>query len=100
MLKTKDMFLLSAIADKTGLSTELPAILKNKDQEQVGIQLVAFVISKLYKAQNEVIALIVSATGKTKDEVDNLGMKELVEVVKGILGEEGILDFFTNSVKE
>ncbi len=100
MLKTKDMFLLSAIADKTGLSAELPAILKGKDQEQVGIQLVAFVISKLYKAQTEVVALIVSATGKTKDEVDNLGMKELVVVVKGILSEEGILDFFTNSAKE
>ena len=100
MLKTKDMFLLSAIADKTGLSAELPTILKGKDQEQVGIQLVAFVISKLYKAQTEVVALIVSATGKTKDEVDNLGMKELVAVVKGILSEEGILDFFTNSAKE
>jgi len=99
MLKTKDMFLLSAIADKTGITAELPAILKSKDQEQVGIQLVALVVSKLYKAQAEVVALIVSATGKTKEEVDNLGMKELVSTVKGILGEEGILDFFTNSAK-
>lgn len=100
MLKAKDMFLLSAIADKTGLGEQLPQIIKGKDADQVGVQLVGLIASKLYKAQTEVIALIVSATGKTKEEVDNMGMKDLVSTIKDLLAEEGVIDFFTKSAED
>ena len=100
MLKTKDMFLLSAIADKTGIAEQLPTIMKDKDANTVGVKIVGLVISKLYKAENEVIALIVSSTGKSLEQVKGMALKELIETVKGILAEEGVLDFFTNSAEE
>lgn len=100
MLKTKDMFLLSAIADKTELANELPRIMKDEDANSVGLQIIALVIAKLYKAEAEVMDLIASATGKKLKEVAEMPMKEMIEAVKQILSEEGILDFFTKSVQE
>ncbi len=100
MLKTRDMFLLSAIADKTELANELPRIMKSEDVNSIGIQIIALVVSKLYKAESEVMDLIASATGKKLKDISEMSMKETIEAVKEILSEEGILDFFTKPVQE
>ena len=100
MLKTRDMFLLSAIADKTELANELPRIMKSEDVNSIGIQIIALVVSKLYKAESEVMDLIATATGKKLKDISEMSMKETIEAVKEILSEEGILDFFTKPVQE
>jgi hypothetical protein len=103
MLKTKDMFTLSEAVDKMGLTNDLPNLFKGRDkknEEVFGVELLTLVASKLYKARKEVVELIVSDSGKTKEEVEGMGMKEFVDTVKAMLSQEDVKGFFTSLAKE
>lgn len=100
MLKQKDMFTLSAIVDKMELENDINKIISQKgkkDTAEVGKVLVFSIARKLHRAQSEVTALLSSATGKTKKEIEDLPLKETVKLIKGILQEEGVMDFLSQS---
>lgn len=100
MLKQKDMFTLSAIVDKMELESDINKIVSQKgkrDTTEIGKVLVFSIARKLHRAQTEVTQLLSSATGKTKKEIEDLPLKETVGLIKGILQEEGVMDFLSQS---
>lgn len=93
-LQAKDMFKLSAIIDKMGF--KINALDENgivKPQAEVGMEMFQFIISKIYLAQDEIIDLIADLTQKSKDEVEQQSPKEIIDTVKEILAQDGVLDF-------
>lgn len=100
MVKTRHLFKLSAMVDKMGIDEELKLFTKKGtkglSQEEVGQSFVFAMVKKLHRAEEETIAFIAAATGKTTEEISEMGIKELIEIFKGILKEEGVLDFLSS----
>jgi acyl-CoA reductase-like NAD-dependent aldehyde dehydrogenase len=100
MLKTKDMFTLSAIVDKMGLDEDIKEILsarkkKNFNDEEMGEKLIFSIVKKMYKARAEITQLLADISGKTIKDVENLQLKETIELIKKLLQEEGVLSFLS-----
>jgi len=104
MLKTKDMFILSAIVDKMGLDEDIKGLLGNKgdevDESAIGRKLLFSIAKKLYKAEDEVILLLSNATGKPKKDIEDLPPKETLELIKNILQEQGVMDFLSQQAED
>jgi len=96
MLKLKDAMLLSRAIDKMGIADDISEVYKAKeDTEAFGIKLFALLGSKLYKAEAEVVSLVASATGKSIEDVSNMSLKELIDVIKGFVNQDGVKDFLS-----
>ena len=102
-LQTDDMFLLSEIVDKMGLELDVEA-LRPKEGEtatEVGFRalapLIMQAIRKLHLARDEVKQLIANLSGKTPEEIGHLPPGALVQAVRQIMAEEGVLDFLSSS---
>ena len=107
-LRNPDLFLLSAIVDKTGIEIDFDEIKKmmsgkkntKKNQQEglykVGFQLMWEFIKKMHKAQDEFTELISNVTGKSKEEVQEMSVNETKEVLTHIMTQEGVMDFFTS----
>jgi acyl-CoA reductase-like NAD-dependent aldehyde dehydrogenase len=100
MLKTKDMFTLSAIVDKMGLDEDIKEILsarkkKNFNDEEMGEKLIFSIVKKMYKARAEITQLLADISGKTIKDVENLQLSETIELIKKLLQEEGVLSFLS-----
>lgn len=100
MLKTKDMFTLSAIVDKMELDADIKEILsarKRKDvsEEEMGEKLIFSIVKKIHKARAEITQLLSNVSGKTVKEVEDLQLKETIELIKKLLQEEGVMDFLS-----
>lgn len=100
MLKTKDMFTLSAIVDKMGLDEDIKEILaarkkKNFNDEEMGEKLIFSIVKKMYKAKVEITQLLADISGKSIKDVENLQLKETIELIKKLLQEEGVLSFLS-----
>ncbi len=97
MIKTKHLFLLSAIVDKLDLDQALESLFAKgkmkKTKQEIGKDVIFAIAKKLHKAEKEVIKLLASITGKTEKETEDLPMKETLEILKKMLAEEGVLDF-------
>ena len=89
-LEGDDMFLLSEIADKMDIKLDV----KGKSQEEIGVDLMLFLIKKSHKAKDEIKQLVATLTEKTIEEVSKMSPKELVTSIKEILKQDGVLDFF------
>jgi aspartate carbamoyltransferase regulatory subunit len=89
-LKTDDMFLLSEIADKMDIKLDV----KGKTQEEVGAELILFLVKKAHKAKDEIKTLVATLTGKPLEEVSDMSPNEMINNVKEILKQDGVLDFF------
>ena len=100
MLRFKDAMLLSKAVDKMGIADQVTALFSETDSEKLGMKLFALLSAKLYKAEAEVMAIIVSATGKTNEEVEALSLGEIVNVIKGFFSEEGVKDFLSKSAED
>lgn len=103
MVTTREIFLLSAIVDKTGVAEDVARITSNSkgmNESQVGMQVIVAVLAKLYKAEKEVVQLVSNCTGKTTEEVMKMPFKELKESVTGILKEEGVMDFLSEQATD
>lgn len=100
MLKTKDMFTLSAIVDKMGLDEDIKEILsarKNKkfSDEEMGEKLIFSIVKKMYKARVEITQLLADISGKSIKDVENLQLSETIELIKKLLQEEGVMSFLS-----
>lgn len=100
MLKTKDMFILSAIVDKMELDVDIKELLaarKHKDvnDEEMGEKLIFSIVRKIHKAKAEITQLLANVSGKTAKEVDDLELKETMDLIKQVLQEEGVMDFLS-----
>lgn len=100
MLKTKDMFTLSAIVDKMGLDEDIKEILsarkkKNFNDEEMGEKLIFSIVKKMYKAKVEITQLLADISGKSIKDVENLQLSETIELIKKLLQEEGVMSFLS-----
>jgi hypothetical protein len=100
MLKTKDMFTLSAIVDKMGLDEDIKEILsarkkKNFNDEEMGEKLIFSIVKKMYKARAEITQLLADVSGKSIKDVENLQLSETIELIKKLLQEEGVMSFLS-----
>lgn len=89
-LEGNDMFLLSEIADKMDIKLDV----KGKTQEEIGVDLMLFLVKKSHKAKDEIKQLVATLTEKTPEEVGKMSPKQLITSVKEILKQDGVLDFF------
>lgn len=100
MLKTKDMFTLSAIVDKMGLDEDIKEILsarkkKSFNDEEMGEKLIFSIVKKMYKARVEITQLLADISGKSVKDVENLQLSETIELIKKLLQEEGVMSFLS-----
>lgn len=102
-LKTKDIFLLSKIAQKIEIHKliKIPNLEemdeKNKEiaKRQIGIDLFMLVFENIYLAEKEVMELISRLTGLNIVEIDNLSFKDLKEIISNIFNSEDLISFLS-----
>ena len=103
MIKTKHLFKLSAMVDKMDLDEELKVLLgkekKKMSNQELGEKMLMAVVKKLHRAEKETVDLLASVTGKTKAQIENLPLGELIDLFKEILAEDGVLDFLGSQPK-
>ncbi len=98
MIKTKHLFKLSAMVDKMELDEELKLLLgkeKAMSDQELGQTMIMAIVKKMHRAQKETVDLLASVTGKTKAQIEDLPITDLIELFKTILSEEGVLDFLS-----
>lgn len=92
MLTIKQGLKLSAIIDKLDIKIIDP----KASQEEIGADLLMQVVKKVYKAEKEIYEFIMSAKKISEEEAENT---DLIEFLKELLSNTGIIDFFKSAVK-
>ncbi len=92
-LKNSDMYKLSLIVDKIGLTVEV----KDKSQEQVGADIMMQMVKGLHKAEEEINALISDLTGESN--VADMPLGETIKAIKEIMKMDGVADFLSSTGK-
>lgn len=104
-LNITDAFRLSKIIDKMeirfdidNLMNQMQSVMANngveKAQAFLGGQMVLTLVSKMYKAEDEVIEWIASLTDKSVDEVKKFNLKELKAVLTELFNSDGFVELF------
>lgn len=96
-LNTEMIMHLSACIDKMEIGQELKKMEVNtgdskKDNEELSKQLLILIISKIYKAKEEIYEMIADYKGITVEEAKKV---EIIPIIQEILGIEGIQDFLS-----
>ena len=96
-ISTEMAIIMSAIVDKMEIGQELKEMEVNtgdekKDREELGKQLIVLIISKLYKAKEEVYELIALYKGITIEEAKTA---EIIPIIKELFGVDGAVDFLS-----
>lgn len=96
-LNTEMIMLLSACIDKMDIGEQLKSLDidtgdNEKDTEELGKQLIVLIISKIYKAKDEIYEFIASYKNIDIEEAKKL---EIIPVIQEILGIDGIKDFLS-----
>lgn len=94
-ISTEMAITMSAIVDKMEIGQELKQMEVNtgdekKDREELGKQLIVLIISKLYKAKEEVYELISLYKGISIEEAKTA---EIIPILKELFGIDGTTDF-------
>lgn len=100
-----DIFHLSNIIDKMEIKSDLNGLFDEVQkkieagnvvgaQAFLGGQIALLFFGKLHKAKEEIYVWFASLTGKSKEEIGKLGIKELTNLIKALLNTEGILELF------
>lgn len=92
MLTIKQGLKLSAIIDKLDIKISDP----KADAEKVGADLLAQVITKAYKAEQEIYAFVAEVKGIKPQEAENI---DLVQFIKELASDTGVASFFKSAVK-
>lgn len=104
-LGIKDAFQLSKILDKmeirfdiNELMDEAQALIKQgnieKAQSFLGGQLTMTVVSKLHKAEKEVIEWLASINEISVEDIEKLSMKELIVLIQDLFKAEDFMELF------
>lgn len=96
-LNTEMIMHLSACIDKMEIGQELKKMEVNtgdskKDNEELSKQLLILIISKIYKAKDEIYEMIADYKAITVEEAKKV---EIIPIIQEILGIEGIQDFLS-----
>lgn len=115
-MKTEYLIMLSEIIDKMGISEEIKSLEINtedeqKDNEELGKQLIMMIFTKIYKCKKEFYTFIATYKGYLKDEEEyensetyELAKKEAIKkakeedvmsILKDISKLEGVKDFLS-----
>lgn len=96
--------LISKFIYKMGIRKEIKEIVKEAAtvplEEQavakgvMAVDLIMIIIENAWKAEEEFNKLLCFLTGKTSEEVDEMGIGEIMETLKSIEVEEGLLESF------
>lgn len=94
-LSTEVLMTLSACIDKMEIREELKNLEidtgnDEKDNEELGKQLIILIISKIYKAKDEVFELVSLYKGISIEEAKKA---EIIPIIKEILGIDGVTNF-------
>lgn len=119
-----DVFLMSEIMEKMDIEVELEKYMNTKDainlfdgdeektEEQLnieaeslgkemflklGLDLAMVFAKRMHRAKKEVAKLIMNLTGKTRDEVSKMKLKEIKQFFKDLVEQEGFKDFFSQA---
>lgn len=105
MVKTREIFLLSEIVDKSGISDGLQGLFKDAKAQsltetEVGVRLIMMLMTKLHLVKAPVVQLLANVTGKKVEEIDDMPLKDFMAVMKQVMTDEGVLDFFKEKVED
>ena len=92
MLTLKQGLKLSAIIDKLDLKLRNP----EADENKVGADLMIQIISKSHKAEKEIHAFVAEVKEIRHQEAQNI---DLVQFIKEIASDAGVVNFFKSAVK-
>ena len=82
-LKAKHIIMLSKLVSKMNLEVNL----KDKTQEELGVDLVFGILSNIYKAEKELYELLSSLSGYSVDTIADTELKDLVSPLTVIIKE-------------
>ena len=96
-ISTEMAIIMSAIVDKMEIGQELKQMEVNtgdekKDREELGKQLIVLIISKLYKAKEELYKLISLYKGIPVEEAKKA---QIIPIIKELFGIDGAVDFLS-----
>lgn len=115
-MKTEYLVMLSEIIDKMGIADELKTLEINtgnteKDNEELGKQVIMMIFTKIYKCKKEFYSFIATYKGYLKDEEDYESEEEyetarkaaikqaksedIISILKEISKLEGVKDFLS-----
>jgi phosphopentomutase len=104
MIKTRHIFMLSKLLDKIGMDEDLKNVLAGASgkasESEIGTQIILSLGKKIHKAQKEIVDLLADVTGKTAEQIEDLPVKETMELVRKMLSEEGVLDFLHSQLED
>lgn len=96
-LSTEALMSLSAIVDKMDIGQELKNMVvdtgnEERDNEEIGKQLIVLLITKLHKAKEEVYEFISQYKGITIEEAKKVNS---IEIIKEVLSIDGTSSFLS-----
>lgn len=98
-----DVFALSEILDKLQIVDNIAdiqqkAVGKEDAASYAGVQIMALVLSKMYKVKDLMFAWLADLTNQTVQDVSKLSLKELKELFTQISKSDDITELFTSLV--
>ena len=104
-IRWADMFTLSEIIDKMGITEEVAKLSKKAQggtdsDADASTQLVVLLVSKLHLAKKEIGNMVADFTGLTAKEVEELGIAEIKEVIVKIIKGVSWGDVFPSGTTE
>lgn len=106
-LQVGDLFRLVSVLQKLNFD-KLTALIKSisskktddKRAEELGVQIFGLLISELSNCQKELYVLIGGLINKDSDYIDTMPLDDLMELIKAISSQEGIVDFFKQAFSQ
>ncbi len=92
MITIKQGLKLSAIIDKLEIKITDPKV----SQEETGADLMMQIVRKAHKAEKEIYNFIATMKNITVEEAENT---DLIQFVKDLLSDAGVMDFFKSAAK-
>ena len=105
-LKLKDMYKMSRILKKMDLknNVDLGNMFKGEgttgSQTKLGLELMLLIGENIHLVEDDVNEFLGDLSNKTKDEVENLSLKETKELFAEFKKLDGISDFFSKAGKQ
>lgn len=102
-LGIEDVFALSEILDKLQIVDNIAdiqqkAVGKEDAASYAGVQIMALVLSKMYRVKDLMFAWLADLTNQTVQDISKLSLKELKELFTQISKSDGITELFTSLV--
>lgn len=106
-LHARDLFTFSRMITKMGIKDELKNFLNpqngndnedentNNEKNGTGLELIMTILSKLPDAENEFFEFLAPICEKTIEETKDIPLIDLIQTLKDIWRDSGILSFFT-----